>query len=1754
MPKPTLNHAVIRILIDDQEPCQAVGAGFLVSPRHFLTCAHVINDALRLPKDTSDIPEETVYLDFPLLPKHHPLQAKVHKWFAVKESNAMGEFEDICVLELVAKTPLPKQAQPVPIVVIESNAFFDRAVRTFGFPVGRDDGDWLNGVLHGTISNGWVQLESEVGRRGVAPGFSGTAVWDKAENAVAGMMVSIHTGTVDTAAYMIPVVTLINAWAELNQHSRPANPYRGLAAFREEDVDNYFGREDTVQELVKLVDKQIFTAIIGASGSGKSSIVFAGLVPQLRKTDAWIIIDFKPRNQPFNELALALVPLLYSDELEQAKKLTSFAQDLATGAIGLSQIVQLIIRKQPHKRLLLLVDQFEELYTLNPRETQQSFVACLLQAVNDLDNSLHLVFTMRADFMGQATEDELFSQALDDYDNKILGPMSVANLRAAIENPAEKQQVKLEDGLTDRILHDLGDSPGNLPLLEFALTELWERMERGRLSHDTFAAIGGVKEALSHHADEFYAQLDAENQAKLRKIFIQLVRPGEGTEDTRQVATREFVGEGNWDLVVQMADARLVVTGHESGKDTVEVVHEALIRSWQPLRDWMSQDRQFRVWQNNVRQSVRDWDDDGALLRGSRLIEAEEFLRERVDEVSGKVKEFIEASLVARQKQVRLRGVVTVGLTMLLVISLLAGGVAWWKWLEAEEKTLLAEEKTVLAQEQTDEALKTQSLFLADLSQQQTDNGSTTNGILLALEGLPKNMSEPDRPHVFEAEQKLYHAVLNHSELKMSEQLILEGDNSLNDTSFSPNGKMIATTENDSENSGTVRIWDASNGKLLHTLIGHPNFVHRVIFSPNSLLLATTSYNGNVLLWEAEIRLWEAKTGKLLHVLTKQKYRPTDIIFSPDNLTLATASYQSNIANLWQVKTGKLIRTFIGHESGGISDITFSPDGLTLATASFGDKTARLWNVETGKLLHTLIGHKEGAVDVTFSPDGLTLVTASFDKTARLWEVKTGKLFHILTGHEDTIDDQKFTYDGLTLATASYDKTIRLWEVKTGKLLHTLTGHIDRIRHIAFNSNGLMLATASFDKTAHMWDVETGKLLHILAGHKGIVRSVEFSPDDMTLITVSETIRMWNVETNDYTLPEVKDIKFKSDDLFLIYDDAIYSPNSMTSAVISGKTVKLWNIETDKLLHVLSHKNDVENILYSPNGQILATMSNETINLWKTETGKLLYSITGHEFNSGNPIFSPDGLTLAIATSDKVVQLWKVKTGELLHTFQYEKDINDFVFSPNSLNLAIVSNKTVSLREIKTGKSLNSFLHEDDIYSIKFSPNSQILVTTFWANYENVLLWNVETGKLLHTLSGHEEQIRNIVFSPNGKKLVTTTNEYVRIWKIKTGELIDTIYDFIVDSVVFSPDGLILAIINNGTTGLWMVETGKFFYAFESETYDSSGDKVLFSSDDSILSIVSKDGVRLLPLFSTQALIDEANKIVPRCLSIEQRKQFFLPNSKADELMIEGKDLASEGKIEEAIVKFNQAKELASCFKFEPESKAIRIASTSFLETGKELAKQGKIEKAIIEFNRAIKIDSRVKLASPKSFAQGLAQQEAKYLIDQGRELARIGGKYESAIAKFKEAKILDSSLTFEPEDKTQAIILVEQGEVFAKEGKIIEAINNYKQAQQMDSDVEIYSWEWDALCKYGSLHGYADKVIEYCEKAVELYFDDKDLIDSRALARALTGNIQGAIEDFKFVIKNSDDKEFKSKRQSWLDSLQKGENPFTDEVLEGMR
>ncbi|WP_017658597.1 nSTAND1 domain-containing NTPase [Baaleninema simplex] len=588
-------------------------------------------------------------------------------------------------------------------------------------------------------------------------------------------------------------------------------PYKGLFHFTPEDSEYFFGREAFVIELVELTKSRTFLPLLGASGSGKSSVVFAGLVPALQQTGHWKFTYFRPGGDPFYNLALALVPL-YNEKLDrtdlliQAKKL---APALQNGDLVLSDVLIQIQQYHFDRRVLVIADQFEELYTLCPElDIRQGFLNCLLESFSDAAKSITdvvLMATMRADFLGNALSYRPFADMLTD-DVK-LGAMNRDELSRVVTEPAKKLGVTFEEGLVDRILDDVESEPGNLPLLEFALTQLWDKRTGKQLTHDAYGEIGEVQGALTHYADECLEREQLKGKREeVRRIFVQLVRPGQGTEDTRRLATKADLGEENWQFVKQLADERLVVTSRNAEEqETVEVVHEALIRSWGELRQWMEADRSFRVWQERLRSLLRQWEEigrsDDGLLRGVMLAQAEEWLEKRREDISPRERGFIEASAERRAREVReqqrRRRLTLGGLTgaSLLFLGLAVG--ALWQWRQAElaqSDVLTRSAEQLFAGKQPFEA---------------------------SLEGL-RALALRRRLKVsrtFRQVRVLYLAV---AELHQINDLT-DHEGEVKHVSWSPDGNTLASASGDN----TVKLWDAESGELLHDLTDHEGGVYR---------------------------------------------------------------------------------------------------------------------------------------------------------------------------------------------------------------------------------------------------------------------------------------------------------------------------------------------------------------------------------------------------------------------------------------------------------------------------------------------------------------------------------------------------------------------------------------------------------------------------------------------------------------------------------------------------------------------------------------------------------------------------------------------------------------------------------------------------------------------------------------------------------------------------------------------------------------
>ena len=507
----------------------------------------------------------------------------------------------------------------------------------------------------------------------VEPGFSGAPVWDDELEGVVGMAVAAEARPKVRASYLIPAGSLVRAWPGIADQARPPCPYRGLLAFRERDAALFFGREETSDQLLKELTGRALVAVVGPSGSGKSSLC-SPRDPRLRQRQDWIVAAMRPAQatSPLAALAAALQPLLepQMSETQRLRELPALEAVLEQGRSRKS--VDRALARAGGGQLLLVIDQFEELYALEPEVTRR-FVDVIVNAARAQGRTrpLTIVLTLRADFLGEALQHAGFARTLQGS-TLVIGQMTTDQLRQAIARPLSGG-VTFQAGLIERILDDVGEESGNLPLLEFALTLLWDRQERGTLTHASYDALGGVDGAIARYAERVYLEeLSAADREAARRLLVQLVEPGLAAAQIRRVARRSGSNPVRWQLAQRLATARLLVASRDSaGVETVELVHEALIPGWARLREWMDADHAFRAWQERLRANITAWQgsgrDTGGLLRGVALAEAERWLKQRAGDIGPAEQHYIEASRAFQGRSLRR-------------LRVLSGGWRCWWW------------------------------------------------------------------------------------------------------------------------------------------------------------------------------------------------------------------------------------------------------------------------------------------------------------------------------------------------------------------------------------------------------------------------------------------------------------------------------------------------------------------------------------------------------------------------------------------------------------------------------------------------------------------------------------------------------------------------------------------------------------------------------------------------------------------------------------------------------------------------------------------------------------------------------------------------------------------------------------------------------------------------------------------------------------------------------------------------------------------
>ena len=1283
------------------------------------------------------------------------------------------------------------------------------------------------------------------------------------------------------------------------------SPYRGLSPFYESDKDLFFGRNNFIRDLVKGVNDKPLVPIIGASGSGKSSAVFAGLVPQLRNISNLDIVSFRPGKNPFDALALALSScyhFLSKKSSQQGKKL-KLQTNLYDDNKKFGRLIDSIINHFSLQRFVLIADQFEEIYTLTKEEYRQPFLDALLYAIEFIPR-FTLVLTLRADFYGHALSYRPLSDALQSSGIYNLAPMNSQELRAAIEKPAHKMKVELESGLTTKLIDDLGTKPGRLPLLEFTLSLLWDKHEKWYLTHQAYQEIGGLEKALAQYADSVLNLLSRVEKKQAEQIFIQLISPGEGTEDTKRVATYIEVGASNWNLVKLLADKRLVITGWDESnqQETVEIIHEALIREWGNLRLWIEGNREFRIWQERLKFDVREWENknylEKALLQGTRLAIAENWFEQRQDELTSLEKNYISASVRVRDKQQRKQK-----LTRQLTISGLVGGlvlVSTFAGISEIGKTNAEAGKISSAAENFYSRNDYESALVEAINAGRLIKKSIWK---------PWIATETKMQVISTLQQAVFGYQINELKGHLSE---------INSVSFSPDSTKIASASSDK----TINIWDGHTGEKITTFLGHADAVNDISFSTNGKIIVSASD-------DQTIKLWNVATGEEIKTLKGHVSRVITISFSPDGKTIASGSGDGMI-KLWNARTGAEIKTLSSHSSRVLS-VSFSPDGKTIVSGS-GEGTIKLWNINTGLKIKTLEGHKSRVSDVNFSPDGKTIVSGSGDYSLKLWDFTSGRKVRTLNKHVGAVNSVKFSPDGKTIASASDDYSLKLWNTKTlddtktfkvdsGRIISsdfstdgkkiasglsdgtlkisnvdkrdtlkkikTFEKHSDEVISTSFSPDGKAIASGSRGGTLKVCNSGTGKDIHTLQGHSSDIKSFSLSPNGKVIASGNSfgEINIWDSATGK----EIRILKGN----FGSVKHLSFSPDSKIIASGSENgTIKLWNLATgEEFKSFKAHINEIKNISFSSNGKILASSSNDSqIKLWNLATGEQINTLKVDSSKIINARFSPTENIIAAGLSDGTIKLWNPETGEEIQTLKaHSRRVTQISFSPNGkIILSGSENGTIKVWDTLTGKRITTLAGDSRrISSLSFSPKNKIIASG--STDRMVRLWDINTGKKIQVLGGHFGTIKGINFFPDGQNIISASRDgtvklrdvatggkvkhitlrsssirdidysndgkiiasasadrTVRLWDNQTGKQLQTLkHSSEVNTVSFSPKNQIIASgSDDNTVNLWNAVTGEKIKTLKQ--HSSRVNTVKFSPDGKIIASGSKDGTIIL--------------------------------------------------------------------------------------------------------------------------------------------------------------------------------------------------------------------------------------------------------------------------------------------------------------------
>jgi WD40 repeat protein/DNA-binding CsgD family transcriptional regulator/tRNA A-37 threonylcarbamoyl transferase component Bud32 len=1271
------------------------------------------------------------------------------------------------------------------------------------------------------------------------------------------------------------------------------NPYKGLAAFQQADAADFFGRAALVAHLISCLqadgDLYRFLAVVGPSGSGKSSVVRAGLLPALAKgavpgSEGWFVVDMLPGARPLDKLEVTLGRIAI-------QHLPGMMEQLQRDAHGLGRVVDLVLPDDGE--LLLVIDQFEELFTLveNPA-TARHFLSLIHAAVSDPRGRVRVIITLRADFFDRPLVYPDFYEIMR-HRTEIVGPLTAEELEATIVKPAENAGVVVESSLVSALVAEVSEQPGTLPLLEYALTELFDRREGRTMTLAAYHDLGGALGALARRADDLYGDLAQVEREAARQLFLRLITLGEGTEDVRRRVLRaeleavDVERDVMEDVIDAFGEDRLLTFDFDptTRESTVEVAHEALIQRWGRLREWLDESRQDVRLQRLLTTAAQEWithgRDMGFVLQRARLAQFEDWVAKTDLALTDDEREFLHVSIAEHARQrARRRRTRNLTLVTAIIVAVIMAALALYGLGEADQsQAARATSEAHLAQ-----AWDTQARFLADLSRQQAAIGDKRRAVLLAMEGLAHYDEGIFHP---ENHQSLLDALAQPG----MEQLFLLHDAPVNGAVWNANETRLLTWSED----GTARVWDAVTGAPLLTL-HHADSVLGAAWNRAETRILTWSNDGTARVWDADgnplfsllhtdtvrgaiwnrdetrfltwssnntARVWDAVTGAVLLTLDHDDH-VRGAVWNRDETRLLTWSNDAR-ARVWDATSGA--EHLVLEHDGPVWGAAWNRDETQILTWSW-DNAARVWNVADGSLLLTL-QHADSVAGARWNADETRILTWSWDDTAQVWDATSSEVLALPLRHSGNVHGAVWNGDETRILTWSDDAFARVWDARRGSALLTLP-HAGPVMGATWNADETQILTWAWDNTARVWDGETGSMLFTVRHDDSIhdLMGAAWSADGTTLLTWAgdTTARTWNAARGEAS------VTVRHADLV---EGAAFNPDGTRLLTWSQDgTAWVWDVVSGASLLTLAHTDPVNGATWNNDGTRILTWADVNALVWDASSGRMLSMVT---FSEDGPIAKAEWnhdethILASVGTwgGTGSVQIRDAATGNVLAQSS-PMGGDDPDWNTQGTRWLDTVQRDVHIRD-QNGSFLLTLGHAETIAGAAWSNDDRRILT--WGVKDAAFVWNVTKGENLHTLH-HGKTLLGAAWSAQDKRILTWSEHMAQVWDADTGATL-LVLDIpgTINGMAWSQDGKQLLAWVQNRISIWDAASGELILSLphtntvEGAAWGQATERILIWSGNTVQVWIT----------DLDKLIERAAQLQIRPLTDDERARFFLP-------------------------------------------------------------------------------------------------------------------------------------------------------------------------------------------------------------------------------------------------------------------------------------